>query len=329
MRNYFSHDSNAKNDEKILDLRSHLGWEGYGLYWAIVENLREAKQYRLRPNFKAIAMSLGVEEDTIQAIICDFDLFAFEDEGDKRYFYSPSLRARMSEADAKKELRAEAGRKGAEARWAGRENGPGMAQNGIAIADALPFDGNKIKVKEKEKKEKKNITTCCCSTESTVEEESKGFSFYSLSEEERNNEQQQFFEIFFFKDFKSPKEEVRKFIEHNEKFAWIPKGKTEPLATPAQRIAWAHGWTVKTQPRTGRQDALDCWKVIYDACARSDPAVAAMMLDTRLVFGKTASGKNYIRCHEPVWKWIEANSELAYPQIFKIFHGEKWVYLTI
>jgi len=30
---YFSHDSNARQDEKIIKLRMKLGWEGYGLYW--------------------------------------------------------------------------------------------------------------------------------------------------------------------------------------------------------------------------------------------------------------------------------------------------------
>ena len=38
---YFSHDSNARNDEKVLMLRAKHGWEGYGLYWALVEMMFE------------------------------------------------------------------------------------------------------------------------------------------------------------------------------------------------------------------------------------------------------------------------------------------------
>jgi hypothetical protein len=29
---YFSHDANARHDEKILELRAELGWEGYGTF---------------------------------------------------------------------------------------------------------------------------------------------------------------------------------------------------------------------------------------------------------------------------------------------------------
>jgi len=328
MRNYFSHDSNAKNDEKILDLRSVLGWEGYGLYWAIVENLREAKQYRLRTNFRAIAMSLGVGEDIIRSIVCDFDLFTIESEDDKEYFYSASLLSRMQEADQRKEVLSEAGRKGAEARWKSRENGPVMAQDSLANADAMRFDGNKIKLKEK--KEKENIKPCCCSSSNVdTVEEGKGFSFYSLPEEQRNNEQQLFYENFFFKDFKNPRSEVEKFIEHNETFHWIPRGKTEPLLTTEERLKWSDGWKPKTQPRTNRPDFLAVWKRIYDICARSDPGVASKMLDLRTISGKTAEGKNYIRCQEQVWRWIEANREQVYPILRDLFHKETWFYSNI
>jgi len=34
---YFSLDSNARDDPKILQLRMEMGWEGYGLFWAIIE----------------------------------------------------------------------------------------------------------------------------------------------------------------------------------------------------------------------------------------------------------------------------------------------------
>ena len=37
---YFSHDSNAHRDYKMVKLRTKLGWGGYGLFWAIIENLR-------------------------------------------------------------------------------------------------------------------------------------------------------------------------------------------------------------------------------------------------------------------------------------------------
>jgi len=39
---YFSHDANAQDDEKILDLRADYGWEGYGLFWAVIEEIAMA-----------------------------------------------------------------------------------------------------------------------------------------------------------------------------------------------------------------------------------------------------------------------------------------------
>ena len=44
---YFSHDSNARRDPKILSLRSLWGAEGYGWWWMVVEMLREQNSYRL------------------------------------------------------------------------------------------------------------------------------------------------------------------------------------------------------------------------------------------------------------------------------------------
>ena len=42
---YFSHDSNARNDEKILAVRMRLGAEGYGIYFMLIERLRDESDY--------------------------------------------------------------------------------------------------------------------------------------------------------------------------------------------------------------------------------------------------------------------------------------------
>lgn len=44
---YFSHDTNARNDPKILALRDNWGVEGYGIYWVLIEMLRESNDYKL------------------------------------------------------------------------------------------------------------------------------------------------------------------------------------------------------------------------------------------------------------------------------------------
>jgi hypothetical protein len=106
---YFSHDSNARTDEKIVDLRMCLGWEGYGLYWAVVEMLSESTDYKMKTDCKRIAFTLGCSLEVADQIINNFNLFIID--GD--CFSSESLNRRM-ELKSKKSDRA---KRGAEARW--------------------------------------------------------------------------------------------------------------------------------------------------------------------------------------------------------------------
>ena len=109
---YFSHDSNARNDQRLLKIRMKHGMEGYGIYFAIVEVLREQQDYILTlPDLPCIAYDLRVEIGLIEEIVFNYDLFEVED--DK--FYSRSLKRRMEKLDDKKKVRAEAGRKGGKA----------------------------------------------------------------------------------------------------------------------------------------------------------------------------------------------------------------------
>lgn len=100
---YFSHDSNARNDDKILALRMKHGWEGYGLYWAIVEKLRDSSDYTCVKDYNLIAFDLRSDAAKIKSIVEDFGLFAFTDDG--KCLYSESLMRRMDEKDRVSELR--------------------------------------------------------------------------------------------------------------------------------------------------------------------------------------------------------------------------------
>lgn len=71
---YFSHDYNARNDEKIIRLISKEGWQGYGIYWAIIEKLYEADGY-LNEDYTCIAFDLRTECDRITTVIQDYNLF--------------------------------------------------------------------------------------------------------------------------------------------------------------------------------------------------------------------------------------------------------------
>ena len=145
---YFSHDSNARSDPKILALRSVYGMEGYGRFWVLVEMLREQPDYKLKLNGysgKAIAMELQMDEDAaikfVHDCIEEFELF----ETDGEYFWSNSLLRRM-ELRMKKSERA---RQAAAARW---KNAEKCKRN----ADALQTHSERKARKGKERKEKES-----------------------------------------------------------------------------------------------------------------------------------------------------------------------------
>ena len=43
---WFSHDSNAKDDPKVVMMIEQLGLESYGIFWVLVEILREQTGFK-------------------------------------------------------------------------------------------------------------------------------------------------------------------------------------------------------------------------------------------------------------------------------------------
>lgn len=113
---YFSHDSNARNDIKIIRLRRQLGMEGYGIYWCLVETLRETSDYRLPLEaIEDIAFQIDVAKEKVETVVKAYGLFKIEQE----CFFSLRLLRSMELYDKL----SEAGKKGAQLRWHGQNNG--------------------------------------------------------------------------------------------------------------------------------------------------------------------------------------------------------------
>ena len=71
---YFSHDFDSRTDIKIRNLIRKHGMTGYGIYWAIVEDLyRNANA--MRTHYDLYAFEMRVEEDVVRSIVEDFGLF--------------------------------------------------------------------------------------------------------------------------------------------------------------------------------------------------------------------------------------------------------------
>ncbi|MCQ2300829.1 MAG: DUF4373 domain-containing protein [Bacteroidales bacterium] len=116
MYNYFPHPSNARVDGALIELRQELGSAGYGIYWMILELLRDADGYRLKNSPRTIAFAIN-EPDTsaIEKVTTSYGLFAVDDDG---LLFSPWLSDAMEQYDNRKARLQEAGRKGAERRAA-------------------------------------------------------------------------------------------------------------------------------------------------------------------------------------------------------------------
>ena len=107
---YFPHDSNARNDQRIMKVRMEYGFVGYGIYFGLIEILREQANYTLSfDDLESIAFDLRVELNVIEDIVSNYNLFVIEG---MSMFYSKSLKRRMEKLDLIKEKRAEAGRIG-------------------------------------------------------------------------------------------------------------------------------------------------------------------------------------------------------------------------
>ena len=140
LTSYFPHDSNARNSDKLIRLRMRHKAAGYGVYFMILERLREEPEYTSVKDYNMIAFDLREDTSLIKSVVEDFGLFVFTDDG--KYFYSESFKQRMEIKDEQSRKKAEAGKKGLEKRWGNSKN----------IANATGNDSNKRK--EKESKEK-------------------------------------------------------------------------------------------------------------------------------------------------------------------------------
>lgn len=110
---YFSHDYNARNDPKILELRSEYGMEGVGIYWCLIETLAEQENgYIIASLMGGLSVGFSIPKGMLIGIV-DFmvkiDLLCKDEIG----FYS----RRMMEHKRLRKTLSDKGKEGAEKRW--------------------------------------------------------------------------------------------------------------------------------------------------------------------------------------------------------------------
>ena len=112
---YFTHDSNAKDDPKCVLMIEQLGMEGYGIYWMLVETLRDQPDYTYPvANISALARRYSTSAEKVRTVVYNYGLFTVKDD---RIFFSESLNRRMKIFNEMRAKRSEAGRLGNATRW--------------------------------------------------------------------------------------------------------------------------------------------------------------------------------------------------------------------
>lgn len=224
---WFSHDSNARNSDKLLNVRMKLGAEGYGIYFMILERLREESEYKSSCDYGMIAFDLRVSEELVKQIIEDFNLFIVED----GYFYSSSLLRRMEIKDEKAIRKSNMAKKAAEKRWNKDSNSNALEENKQSdstegnnefCANAMQTQCERIaetcisKVKESKVKEskvkksktdksKENTTESCNAP--SAERRGRTFAFESLIVDKYGNDDCL---LETFKDFDTMRKSIKK-----------------------------------------------------------------------------------------------------------------------
>jgi hypothetical protein len=86
---YFPHFSNARTDRRLKRVRKQLGIEGYGIYFMILETLREQTDFKYPiEDIDLLADEFGTSDEKARAVILNFGLFEVEDSND---FFSPKM----------------------------------------------------------------------------------------------------------------------------------------------------------------------------------------------------------------------------------------------
>lgn len=163
LSSYFPHDSNARNDERLVKVRMQHGPAGYGVYFMLVERLREDQEYMSVVDYNLIAYDLRIDASLAKSIIRDFGLFAFTaDPVRGECFYSESLRQRMARKDEITAKRKAASALGVSVRQENREKTKTVEKDNQMVTETQPNgipNGSEKRTKGKESKGKENSTS--------------------------------------------------------------------------------------------------------------------------------------------------------------------------
>lgn len=319
---YFTHDSAMRNDIKIRALRRKFGHVGYAVWNYLLEALTDSENFRIvwnEMNVELYAADFDVDVPQLTEIVAyciTLDLFQME-EG---CLSSRTLCERFdSLVNRRRRERVPVEENGVSGNDNSRkgefcgvicndnsqikglsapetpQNTPITPQNPTNKGVSASFAGfssreSRVEKSRVKKSREENISSSrTCAGEEALEEKKK-----------------EIFEIFFFKNYQNPGEEVARFV------AWNTEQGRDLSANNAEL------WSPKTGTGRFSEGFLKAWKTLY-ATARfsgtDGDRVADAMLD-KGVSMRAINGKWQLSCPDVVCTWINDNSDAA-AEIFK------------
>jgi hypothetical protein len=222
---YFPHFCNARHDRKIRRLRKELGTEGYGIYFMLLETLREQQDlmYPLE-DLDLLAEEFGVSEAKVRVAVCNYQLFEIDDE---QKFFSPKMLVYLEPYFKMKEQRKLAGKASAEKRL--------LNDRSTTVQQSKGKESKVNEIKEKEIKEDFNALLMPFANDLGPE-----YMNFALYWTEKNNKGKERWECEKFFDISR---RVKTWMINNSKFKNNGATTNEPkLGTSAARMEAIKNW---------------------------------------------------------------------------------------
>jgi hypothetical protein len=111
---YFPHFSNARHDRKLKRVIKDLGIEGYGIYFMILEVLRDQQDFKYpMVDLDLLADEFGTSESKVSVVVNNYDLFIIDSD---EQFFSPKMLTYLEPYFRMREQRKLAGKASADKR---------------------------------------------------------------------------------------------------------------------------------------------------------------------------------------------------------------------
>ena len=149
---YFKHDINASEDDKICELLANGGYEMFGYYWRFVEYLYSRGGFVYKNKLNSVAWILHMEIDKLNDLIYKFGLFVDSDET----IYSKRVLQEVQEFEANGKRMAEIRRKGGQASAKAKAQADAQANGQACAKPSAKADAQQKKENKKNKEKKEN-----------------------------------------------------------------------------------------------------------------------------------------------------------------------------